>query len=64
VSVVEGWSSLAPPIGARSRVPNAPAGIEGRVARVESEVMAAALIVLWLALEVAWRWRRLRSRLE
>jgi hypothetical protein len=37
--------------------------IDARVARVESEVMAAALIALWLALEVAWRWRRLRSRL-
>jgi hypothetical protein len=63
VSVVEGWSSVAPPVGARTGLPHATASIDARVARVESEVMAAALVALWLALEVAWRWRRLRSRL-
>ncbi len=48
--------------GARSS--GAPSGLNkqaARVARLRPELTALVLIVLWLGLEIAWRWRRMKA---
>jgi hypothetical protein len=61
VSIVTYCGEMTDP-GARSSV--TPSGLSkqaARVARLQPEVTALALIVLWLGLEIAWRWRRMKA---
>lgn len=61
VSVVTHCGEMTDPEARSSGTPSGLKTYAARVARLRPEVTALALIVLWLGLEIAWRWRRMKA---
>ncbi len=61
VSIVTYCGEMTDPEARRSVTPSGLKKQVARVVRLQPELTALALIVLWLGLEIAWRWRRMKA---